>query len=206
MSDTLPYTHFAMKTTLALGLALIALVPARAQVFRPEAVDGAVLGGIAGAIIGHNSGDLRHNGWKGAAIGAGAGLLLGQIIGDARDDRGYSRSGTRGEYVYRTAPRVEIAYGRGYGHWSGPRYGGWHRGYPGYYGRRSSFGVSLSYPIYRTYPDYATEYVYAAPAPQVISAPAPVQPQAAPQQVTIINNYYNAPATPMSAANGLFGR
>jgi len=27
-----------------------------------------------------------------------------------------------------------------------------------------------------------------------------------PQQVTVINNYYNAPATPMSAANSLFGR
>ena len=36
-------------------------------------------------------------------------------------------------------------------------------------------------------------------------APA-VQTQAQPQQVTIINNYYNAPATPMSSANSLFGR
>ena len=36
-------------------------------------------------------------------------------------------------------------------------------------------------------------------------APAAAAP-ATPQNVTIINNYYNAPATPMSAANGLFGR
>jgi hypothetical protein len=35
---------------------------------------------------------------------------------------------------------------------------------------------------------------------QTYAAPAQQQP------VTIINNYYNAPATPMSAANGLFGR
>ncbi len=185
---------------------MIALAPVRAQIFRPEAVDGAVLGGIAGAIIGHNSGDLRHNGWKGAAIGAGAGLLLGQIVGDARAERGYGHPDTRGDYIYRTAPRVNISYGRGYGYYSGPRYGGWHRGHPVYHGGRHGFGVSLSYPLYRTYPEYVPDYVYATPAPQVISAPAPAQPQAAPQQVTIINNYYNAPATPMSAANGLFGR
>jgi hypothetical protein len=34
---------------------------------------------------------------------------------------------------------------------------------------------------------------------------APPAAPAQPQQVTIINNYYNAP-TPMSSANGLFGR
>jgi uncharacterized protein YcfJ len=44
---------------------------------RPNyALGGAVLGGITGAVIGHNSG--RH-GAEGAAIGAGAGLLLGGI-------------------------------------------------------------------------------------------------------------------------------
>lgn len=35
---------------------------------------------------------------------------------------------------------------------------------------------------------------------------APAAPAQAPQQVTIINNYYNGPATPMTEANGLFGR
>ena len=35
-----------------------------------------LLGGVAGAIIGHNSG--RHT-WQGAAIGAGAGYLLGRL-------------------------------------------------------------------------------------------------------------------------------
>jgi outer membrane lipoprotein SlyB len=44
---------------------------------RPNyALGGALLGGVAGAVIGHNSG--RH-GAEGAAIGAGAGLLLGGI-------------------------------------------------------------------------------------------------------------------------------
>jgi uncharacterized membrane protein len=47
---------------------------------RPNyAVAGTLLGGLAGAIIGHNSGSLSHNGWQGAAIGAGAGLLLGSL-------------------------------------------------------------------------------------------------------------------------------
>jgi hypothetical protein len=47
------------------------------------------------------------------------------------------------------------------------------------------------------------------PAPPVMMQPAPqvqAQPPAAqPQPVTIINNYYNS-STPMSAANGMFGR
>lgn len=94
------------------------------------------LGALAGGIIGHNSGDFRHNGWRGAAWGAGAGWLLGSIV-DAN----------------------------------------------------------------RRYEDYSS-----APRTTVPVAPAAVQPtsSAAPQQVTIINNYYNS--SPMSGANSLFGR
>jgi hypothetical protein len=44
--------------------------------------------------------------------------------------------------------------------------------------------------------------VQQAPAMQVQSQPVAQPP---PQQVTIINNYYNS-STPMSAANGMFGR
>ena len=100
---------------------------------RPNyAVAGTLLGGLAGAIIGHNSGSLSHNGWQGAAIGAGAGLLLGGLA--------------------EQNARVHEA---------------------------------------------------AAAPPVVVTTPAP----AAPAPVTIINNYYNAPAaTPMSGANSLFGR
>jgi hypothetical protein len=47
---------------------------------RPSyAASGLWLGALAGAVIGHNSGDLRHNGWRGAAWGAGLGWLLGSI-------------------------------------------------------------------------------------------------------------------------------
>src|SRR5438874_8776461 len=107
-----------MKTALVCCLALLSLVSARAQVFRPEAVNGAMLGGIAGAVIGNNSGDLHHNAWKGAAIGAGAGLLLGEAFGNAnansRATYGNAPYGSAGGYVYRAEPSVRVGVGFGY--------------------------------------------------------------------------------------------
>ncbi|MDP3070347.1 MAG: glycine zipper domain-containing protein [Opitutaceae bacterium] len=44
------------------------------------ASNGLLLGALAGGIIGHNSGDFRHNGWRGAAWGAGLGWLLGSVV------------------------------------------------------------------------------------------------------------------------------
>ena len=72
-----------MKTPVYLCLALLAVAPASAQVFRPETVNGAVLGGIAGAVIGNNSRSLGHNAWRGAAYGAGAGLLPDGAVAQA---------------------------------------------------------------------------------------------------------------------------
>jgi hypothetical protein len=100
--------------------------------------NGLVLGALAGGIIGHNSGDLRHSAWRGAAWGAGLGWLLGSVA-DAN----------RRRVSYETAPVV----------------------------------------------------VQQAPVSQVQAQP-PAQAQ---QPVTIINNYYNT-TTPMTSANGLFGR
>lgn len=40
---------------------------------------GLLLGALAGAIIGNNSGGLRHNAWRGAAYGAATGYLLGAL-------------------------------------------------------------------------------------------------------------------------------
>lgn len=69
---------------------------------RSRASTGLLLGGIAGAIIGNNSGDLRHNSWRGAAIGAGSGWLLGSIA----DERARERARQR-EIVYQSAAPEE---------------------------------------------------------------------------------------------------
>jgi hypothetical protein len=94
------------------------------------ATNGLWLGALTGAIIGHNSGSLHHNGWRGAAVGAGVGLLLGSIA-DAN----------RPAVTYAAAPATTLA------------------------------------PL-----------PAASPTAEVPSAPVP------------------APATAMTAANGLFGR
>jgi hypothetical protein len=59
------------------------------------ATNGLLLGALAGGIIGHNSGDFRHNGWRGAAWGAGLGWLLGAVA-----------DSNRRPVVYQTAPVV----------------------------------------------------------------------------------------------------
>lgn len=86
-----------MKTLLLLALSLGLGAPSQAQLFGPESLTGAAFGGIAGAIIGHNSG--RHGG-QGAAIGAGAGFLLGSIVGQERRERGYYSDAYYGDYGY----------------------------------------------------------------------------------------------------------
>lgn len=111
--------------------------------YRPSyATSGAVLGGIAGGVIGHNNGRQTA---EGIAIGAGAGLVLGAIADHNRP-----------RPVYTPAP-VYVSPSTRYG--------------------------------------YAPTVTYT----QQESAPAPTQ-------VTIINNNYYGNATPMSGANGLFGR
>lgn len=127
----------AMKTTLVLAITLLTGAMSSAQTLRPAAVNGALLGGVAGAIIGNNSGDLRHNAWRGAAYGAGAGLLIGSIAGDAHDRRvathvpvpDYPRT-----YIYRHSPSY---YGYGY------------YGRPSHYRHGGSYGyVSYEAPLY----------------------------------------------------------
>lgn len=50
-----------------------------------DTATGALLGGAAGAIIGHQSGKGR----EGALIGAGAGALLGNHVGRQKDTQQY---------------------------------------------------------------------------------------------------------------------
>ena len=231
-----------MKTLLSLGLAAFALTPAHAQVFGPRAANGALLGGIAGAVIGHNSGSLSHNGWQGAAIGAGVGALLGAAADNraGRYDTGVPL-GHSGYYIYRDAPgryggyRGSAAHdglwlgalaGGIIGHnsggnwrhngWRGAAWGagaGWllgsivdsNRYYYGGYGRGYDHGYGSSYDNGYGY-GYPRTVVMAQPQPVVMqAAPAPAPATAAPQQVTIINNYYGN-AAPMASANAMFGR
>ncbi|MSU60983.1 MAG: hypothetical protein EXS31_01085 [Pedosphaera sp.] len=57
-------------------LTLVVVRPAKAQIFPPDALSGAVIGGLIGCAIGHNSGRRTA---EGIGIGAGSGLLLGAI-------------------------------------------------------------------------------------------------------------------------------
>jgi hypothetical protein len=65
----------------ALTLSLIALTlgvaPAKAQIFQPNIVNGAIFGGIVGGIIGNNSG---HHTGEGALIGTAAGAVIGSLV------------------------------------------------------------------------------------------------------------------------------
>lgn len=229
-----------MKTFLTLGFALLTLVPARAEIFRSRAANGALIGGLAGAIIGHNSGSLNHSALRGAAIGAGAGLVIGAAIDDARDHRGWHGGHRRGPevYVYRHAPVVRHGYhhrGHHHHHHHYPLRSGYGYRHYSYYGRPdyrasgifwggisgaiignnsglfrhdawrgAAWGAGLGYVIGSVAERNARTRSVIENSPAIeIPSPAPV---VQPRQVTIINNYYNAPATPMSAANGLFGR
>jgi hypothetical protein len=156
-----------MKTALVSCFALLALAPLQAQVFRPEALNGALLGGVAGAVIGNNSGDLHHNAWKGAAIGAGAGLLLGEAVGNARATQVGAPYASSGGYVYRGEPSARVGVGVGYrgGYYGGrhgyyaPRYGYGYYGYGrGYYVPTYSYydGYGYGYPYYSDYGYYNT--------------------------------------------------
>ena len=125
-----------MKTSITACLpAVLALATSvSAQGLRPEAVNGAVVGGVAGAIIGNNSGAFRHNGLRGAAYGAGAGMLIGQMAGDTR---GY---GSRTHVQVHAAPRTYLYRDSG-------RYYG-HSGYYGYRGGRPWRGAYYYRPGY----------------------------------------------------------
>jgi len=219
----------AMKTLLSLGFALLTLAPAQAQIFGPRSVDGALLGGIAGAVIGHNSGSLSHNGWQGAAIGAGIGALLGAAADNnsARYDTGVPL-GHSGAYIYRDSPGRYggyrggsaandglwlgalaggiIGHNRGFSHgrdgWRGAAWGagaGWLLGSLIDSNRYSYGGYDYAYGY-----DYPRAVVMSQPQPVVVQAASAPVP-AAPQQITIINNYYGN-AAPMASANAMFGR
>src|SRR5437867_7602333 len=70
-----------MKLWIIFAWSISALVAARAQLFTPEGLTGAAMGGVVGGLIGHNSGRQTA---EGIAIGAGGGFLLGTLAHQAR--------------------------------------------------------------------------------------------------------------------------
>jgi outer membrane lipoprotein SlyB len=227
-----------MKTIAALTFSLFALASVQAQIFRPETVNGAVLGGIAGAVIGNNSGDLHHNAWRGAAIGTLAGGLIGSSIGESRERRdGYQVQRPSGYYIYGPSYRP-------YGYRGAYGYGSYGYAQPGYYysdysydrpsyaasglwlggltgaiignnshghnaWRGAAWGAGAGLLLGAIADENAREEEAREVAYQDVQAPATVQnapAETTPQNVTIINNYSSSPSTPMSSANGMFGR
>ena len=205
-----------MKTVFALAFSLLALVPARAQIFRPETVNGAVLGGIAGAVIGNNSGDLHHNAWKGAAIGTVAGALIGSAVADSRDYDQRTQVPAPSGYYYSYSPGYYRPYhyydydrpsyaerGLLLGGITGAIIGNNSHGHNAWRGAAWGAGAGLLLgAIADENARYYDDRVVVVPAPEPVAAPVQAQ---APQTTTIINNYYGN-ASPMGSANSMFGR
>jgi outer membrane lipoprotein SlyB len=210
-----------MKMPICLALALLAAVPGRAQLFGPNATGGLLLGGLAGGIIGHN--DHNQTG-RGIAIGAASGLILGSIADQANDDY-YQRTEVPAPnyYVYRRAPTyyysgyADTDYDYGYTRpnyaVSGALLGGLAGGIIGYNnhyqtGRGILIGAASGLILGSIAEHAARERELAAARPVYISAPAEQAPaQAAPEPPTqVAPAAPSMPSTPMSSANGLFGR
>ncbi len=97
-------------------MASASLLSAPAQLFSPEALNGAMFGSLMGGLIGgsgNNSCGYNYygcgNGFsgQGAAIGAGVGLLAGALVGQARQNEYYAEQ----PYVYTPATTVNLGYG-----------------------------------------------------------------------------------------------
>jgi uncharacterized protein YcfJ len=131
-----------MKITVALLALAIATQTVHAQFIRPETAGGALLGGIAGAVIGNNSGDLGNNPWRGAAIGTVAGGLIGSAVGRSRDNY-YSHE-------------VPTPHSRTHYRYGSRHYSGYHGGYYNRYDRGGYY--SPMYSSYREPLYYGSSY------------------------------------------------
>lgn len=243
-----------MKSIFYLSLAVLATnVASSAQIFRPQAMNGAVSHRHA-QVHSRDGGRESHRGHQTAHVGRGHGGRYHDFHhGHApyrhydRHHHGHAGFGYFGSpFRYSTFPRYSYVPSYGY-------YSGYGHGYPyydygyGYHGSRtaatnglllgalaggiighnsgdlhhsawrgSAWGAGLGW-LLGSAVDANRRAVVAQPA-VVVAQPAyqaqaqpgyQVQAQAAapaqPQQVTIINNYYNS-STPMSGVNGMFGR
>lgn len=179
---------------------------ANAQFFSREALGGAALGGLAGGIIGHNNGNHTA---EGIGIGAGAGLLLGAIVHNEREERYYRTPGPYAGYCT-TEYRPSYAI-------TGAAVGGVAGGIIGHNQHGHTLeGVAIGagaglvvgavadrharprvhYVRSSGYYVLPTTTAPAASTPATVAAPEQPQPAA-------VTSYS---PTPLSSANGLFGR
>jgi len=212
-----------MKTIVSLFAVVLAALPAQAQLFTPSTVGGAALGAIAGGVIGNNTGS-RNNGTEGAVIGAVAGGLLGSAYGQSKREPAptYYNTGTP-SYYYSSGPSYAAPVYQSTPSYARPSYTatstllggvagaiiGHNNGRHGWEG--AAIGAGTGYILGRVTDSYrqrnsAPVSTYAPYAyyrqPTVVTASA----AQAPQQITIINNYYGTSTTPLSSANSMFGR
>ncbi len=203
-----------MKSLVLAALIGTTLLPAQAQLLSPEAVGGAALGGLAGGIIGHNSGRKTA---EGVAIGAGAGLLLGTLTHNARREQHYyaTQVPVPAAPVYYSYPPARPNYAI-----TGAALGGLAGGIIGHNsGRKTAEGIAIGAGAGLLLGSVAEQNArrqetvqYVAPAPVYVlpeAAAVPAAPATAPaapsQPASIINNYYGS-SSAMSGANSLFGR
>jgi hypothetical protein len=203
----------AMKAFLCLSLALLAIAPASAQVFRPHLDRRAVERAPAGNEHRGNDGRSRsdwqgHSNWGGRDYGYGRTSVYvgyqpfvydtsyyGGYYGYPAYSYGYydyAGSGTTtGLFLGALAGGIIGNNSRAFHHdaWLGALWGA---------GVGSAIGNAVE--TNRSAIVYAQPTI--APASTAIATQAPA---AAAQPATIINNYYGT-ATPMAAANSLFGR
>lgn len=207
-----------MKMPVYLALSLLALAPARAQIFGSSAADGVLLGGLAGGIIGHNN---HNQTGRGIAIGAASGLILGSIADQARyNSYQATQVPAPSYYVYRRAPAyyysdyadTNYGYTRPNYAGSGLLLGGLAGGIIGHNnhnqtGRGILIGAASGWLLGSIADQVAREReaaaVQTAVVPTVTEPAAPQQDPAPPAAPPVVNN---SPPSQMSSANSLFGR
>lgn len=210
-----------MKRLVIAALIATTILPVKAQFFSREAFGGAALGGLAGGIIGHNSGGRTA---EGIGIGAGVGLLLGAMTSQYKRDyygyQGYETSVPYSPQYYRTRPNYAVG---------GAVLGGIAGGVIGHNnGRHTAEGIAIGagaglllgglaeYEMRKRasltpyYMEPARSYVVTGqPATVLTTTPVVTQAVQPAQQITIINNYpatSSSSSSAMSGANALFGR
>jgi hypothetical protein len=202
-----------MKTVLSLCVALLTVTPGQAEVFRPQlrrAHGGHVQHHTPSITIGYHSGFRSGFGNYGYGYGRGFGVYSAY----RSPGHGYYPGYDAGYYPYASAGYYGTGiYGSGYyspdyqgsggaaanGLWLGALAGG-------IIGRNSGDFRHNGWRILGSVVDVNNRAAASRAQAVVQEAPAYAAPSQPQQPVTIINNYYNAPTTPMSAANALFGR